>query len=265
MTSSPAATDSMACLARAFRRRSSGSSSAPIRSAGSESCRKRRRSETSSTPGMSAASRSPRCAIRTSAATTSSAASILSSPTGPDYRFWEELKRRFPDDIARKIVTGPSIEKSIAPLRSFVAEPMRYGRLLRRRRRPYRPTDRGERLEPGGLRRLLSPARPRRAFRQGRRPLSRKLFGHGAETSLGGRAIFLVADQAIARLSRRRRVRDQNQSERIRSYPPIEACRGDGRRTICRVAIRGLSGLSEARETSLHGAEVNSPYWSLFL
>jgi p-hydroxybenzoate 3-monooxygenase len=48
----------------------------------------------------------------------------------PDDRFWDELKRRFPDDTARKIVTGPSIEKSIAPLRSFVAEPMRYGRLF---------------------------------------------------------------------------------------------------------------------------------------
>jgi p-hydroxybenzoate 3-monooxygenase len=48
----------------------------------------------------------------------------------PDDRFWEELKRRFPDEIAQKIVTGPSIEKSIAPLRSFVAEPMRYGRLF---------------------------------------------------------------------------------------------------------------------------------------
>jgi len=48
----------------------------------------------------------------------------------PDEKFWDELRRRFPDDIAAKIVTGPSIEKSIAPLRSFVAEPMRYGRLL---------------------------------------------------------------------------------------------------------------------------------------
>jgi p-hydroxybenzoate 3-monooxygenase len=48
----------------------------------------------------------------------------------PDERFWEELKRRFPPDIASKIVTGPSIEKSIAPLRSFVAEPMSYGRLF---------------------------------------------------------------------------------------------------------------------------------------
>jgi p-hydroxybenzoate 3-monooxygenase len=48
----------------------------------------------------------------------------------PDDRFWAELKSRFPYTLAAKIVTGPSIEKSIAPLRSFVAEPMRYGRLF---------------------------------------------------------------------------------------------------------------------------------------
>jgi len=47
-----------------------------------------------------------------------------------DEAFWDELKRRLPADIAEKLVTGPSIEKSIAPLRSFVAEPMRYGNLF---------------------------------------------------------------------------------------------------------------------------------------
>lgn len=47
-----------------------------------------------------------------------------------DQRFWEELKRRLDPDLASRIVTGPSIEKSIAPLRSFVAEPMRFGRLF---------------------------------------------------------------------------------------------------------------------------------------
>ena len=46
-----------------------------------------------------------------------------------DERFWTELKARFPSDIASQIVTGPTIEKSIAPLRSFVAEPMQYGRM----------------------------------------------------------------------------------------------------------------------------------------
>jgi len=48
----------------------------------------------------------------------------------PDERFWREFKARIPVDMAEQIVTGPSIEKSIAPLRSFVAEPMRYGALL---------------------------------------------------------------------------------------------------------------------------------------
>ena len=47
-----------------------------------------------------------------------------------DDRFWTELTARFPAEMARQIQTGPSIEKSIAPLRSFVAEPMRHGRLF---------------------------------------------------------------------------------------------------------------------------------------
>lgn len=47
-----------------------------------------------------------------------------------DERFWDELITRFPPDIAAQITTGPSIEKSIAPLRSFVSEPMRYGHLF---------------------------------------------------------------------------------------------------------------------------------------
>ena len=48
----------------------------------------------------------------------------------PDERFWEELKPRLDDEARERLVTGPSIEKSIAPLRSFVAEPMRFGRLF---------------------------------------------------------------------------------------------------------------------------------------
>lgn len=47
-----------------------------------------------------------------------------------DAAFWQELKRRLPDEVAAGLQTGPSIEKSIAPLRSFVAEPMRYGNLF---------------------------------------------------------------------------------------------------------------------------------------
>ena len=47
-----------------------------------------------------------------------------------DDAFWDELKRRLPAADAERLVTGPSIEKSIAPLRSFVTEPMRFGRLF---------------------------------------------------------------------------------------------------------------------------------------
>ncbi|WP_339488224.1 4-hydroxybenzoate 3-monooxygenase [Pseudomonas sp. EL_65y_Pfl2_R95] len=47
-----------------------------------------------------------------------------------DQRFWDELKSRLPADTAARLVTGPSIEKSIAPLRSFVVEPMQYGHLF---------------------------------------------------------------------------------------------------------------------------------------
>ena len=47
-----------------------------------------------------------------------------------DQRFWDELRRRLDPSLADAIITGPSIEKSIAPLRSFVAEPMRFGSLF---------------------------------------------------------------------------------------------------------------------------------------
>lgn len=47
-----------------------------------------------------------------------------------DDRFWDELTKRLPADVAATLETGPSIEKSIAPLRSFVAEPMQHGRLF---------------------------------------------------------------------------------------------------------------------------------------
>jgi p-hydroxybenzoate 3-monooxygenase len=47
-----------------------------------------------------------------------------------DGRFWDELRARLGPKLAAQLVTGPSIEKSIAPLRSFVAEPVRFGRLM---------------------------------------------------------------------------------------------------------------------------------------
>jgi p-hydroxybenzoate 3-monooxygenase len=48
----------------------------------------------------------------------------------PDQLFWDALRKRIPEKFADTIETGPSIEKSIAPLRSFVCEPMQWGRLF---------------------------------------------------------------------------------------------------------------------------------------
>jgi p-hydroxybenzoate 3-monooxygenase len=48
----------------------------------------------------------------------------------PDERIWDELKRRLGPEAASHVTMGPSIEKSIAPLRSFVSTPMQHGRLL---------------------------------------------------------------------------------------------------------------------------------------
>ena len=47
-----------------------------------------------------------------------------------DQRFWDEIRRRLDPEMAERMVIGASVEKSIAPLRSFVAEPMRFGRLF---------------------------------------------------------------------------------------------------------------------------------------
>src|ERR1700683_815503 len=48
----------------------------------------------------------------------------------PDARFWGELRQRLPAEVAEAVVIGPAIEKSIAPLRSFVVEPIRFGQLF---------------------------------------------------------------------------------------------------------------------------------------
>jgi p-hydroxybenzoate 3-monooxygenase len=48
----------------------------------------------------------------------------------PDERFWDELSLRLGPDAGSRVTRGPAIDKSIAPLRSFVAEPMRHGRLF---------------------------------------------------------------------------------------------------------------------------------------
>ncbi len=68
-----------------------------------------------------------------------------------DERFWQELKSRLPEDAARTLICGPSIEKSIAPLRSFVCNTLNYGRL-------FLAGDAGHIVPPTGAKGLNSAA-----------------------------------------------------------------------------------------------------------
>src|SRR5262249_36985474 len=82
----------------------------------------------------------------------------------PDERFWHEFKARCPKDMAERIIIGPSIEKSIAPLRSFSRSRCVRETIPRRRCRPHRPADRSERTQPCGFRRFLSLPRADRGL-----------------------------------------------------------------------------------------------------
>ena len=93
------------------------------------------------------------------------------STTGPTSASGTSCARACRETPRRMLVTGPSIEKSIAPLRSFVAEPMRFGRLfLAGDAAPHRPAHRRQGPQPRGQRRALSRRGADRAFYQRGRP-----------------------------------------------------------------------------------------------
>ena len=102
----------------------------------------------------------------------------------PDERFWEELRPRLDAEARERLVTGPSIEKSIAPLRSFVAEPMRFGRL-------FLAGDAAHIVPPTGAKGLNLAASDVRY-------LSNALVEHYVEKSNAG--IDRYSDRALARV-----------------------------------------------------------------
>ena len=102
----------------------------------------------------------------------------------PDERFWDELRPRLDEEARDCLVTGPSIEKSIAPLRSFVAEPMRFGRL-------FLAGDAAHIVPPTGAKGLNLAASDVRY-------LSRALVEHYAEKSDAG--LYHYSDRALARV-----------------------------------------------------------------
>jgi len=156
----------------------------------------------------------------------------------PDERFWQEFKARCPKDMADRIVTGSSIEKSIAPLRSFVAEPMRYGRL-------FLAGDAAHIVPPTGAKGLnlavsdvfLSVPRADRRLPCRQKTLPPLLFRHGIAPRMGGRAHVLVADDVVAPLSRRDSVRGTDAAEPVRLSTRLRARAGFFGGAICRTAF----------------------------
>ena len=123
----------------------------------------------------------------------------------PDEQFWDELKRRLDQEAADNLVTGPSIEKSIAPLRSFVAEPMRFGRM-------FLAGDAAHIVPPTGAKGLNLAASDVHYLSQALREYydeksSAGIDGYsakGAGAGLEGGALFVVDDVDAASLPRHR-------------------------------------------------------------
>ena len=105
----------------------------------------------------------------------------------PDDRFWEELARRVPPSVAERLVTGPSIEKLITPLRSFVTEPMRFERL-------FLAGDAAHTVPPTGAKGLNLAISDVAYLARGLEPTpsdrldgaSRRLLGYGASEGMEG-------------------------------------------------------------------------------
>ena len=157
----------------------------------------------------------------------------------PDDRFWTELEHRLDARAVANLVTGPSIEKSIAPLRSFVAEPMRFGRL-------FLAGDAAHIVPPTGAKGLNLAASDVRYlfdalvehYRDGSVERPRRVLGARAEAHLESRAVLVVDDDAAASPAGPRRVRRQDPAGRARV--PLQLEGGDD---LARRKLRGAAVL----------------------
>ena len=173
----------------------------------------------------------------------------------PDERFWDELKRRLDQKAVDSLVTGPSIEKSIAPLRSFVAEPMRFGRM-------FLAGDAAHIVPPTGAKGLNLAASDvhylSRALQEYYDEKSaagnRRLFAKGAVAGLEGGALLLVDDLDPAQISRRGRDRRAHPARRTRlsrAFEGGEHGAGGELRGIAVLGIR-LTVIADAAKKSRH-------------
>jgi p-hydroxybenzoate 3-monooxygenase len=169
----------------------------------------------------------------------------------PDDRFWDEICLRLGPEAAAGVVRGPSFEKSIAPLRSFVAEPMRHGR----RRRAHRAAHRRQGTEPGGGRRRSAVGRPDRVLHPQLVRRHRQLFRPGAFAGLEGGAILLVVHQPDASVSGGRGDDAPTAGGRAGLYPPVARRADEPCRELCRAPARMDRRRNANRGTAMTGQQ----------
>ena len=158
----------------------------------------------------------------------------------PDERFWDELKRRIDQKAADELVTGPSIEKSIAPLRSFVAEPMRFGRM-------FLAGDASHIVPPTGAKGLNLAASDVHYLSQAFREYydeksSAGIDGYSATRAgagLEGGALLLVDDLDAAQIPRRGRIRRAHPARRAGLCRQLEGGLGVAVGELCGAAVLG--------------------------
>ncbi len=160
-----------------------------------------------------------------------------------DDRFWDELRKRLDAETAEKLVTGPSIEKSIAPLRSFVAEPMRFGRLFLAGDAAHivPPTGaKGLNLAVSDVRYLADGLVEYYAERSKRR--HRCLLGARSGAGLESGTLLVVDDVDPAHVPRHGRFRSADSTQRVRVSRGFPS----GRAIACGKLHR-LAGLARRR------------------
>ena len=156
----------------------------------------------------------------------------------PDDRFWDELKRRLDQKAVDELVTGPSIEKSIAPLRSFVAEPMRFGRM-------FLAGDAAHIVPPTGAKGLNLAASDvhylSRALREYYDEKSSAgidgYSGDGAGAGLEGGALLVVDDLDAAQIPRSGRIRRAHSARRAELSRQFEGGDDLAVGKLCRLAV----------------------------
>ncbi len=157
----------------------------------------------------------------------------------PDERIWQELQTRLASEGDWRLTEGPVLQKGITAMRSFVAAPMRYGRL-------FLAGDAAHIVPPTGAKgmnlavadvRVLARALERLLPLGPQRP-ARRLFRDLPAPDLEGAALLLVDDQAAPPLPGGRRVRRAHPARRARLPHDLAGRRQDARRELRRPAVR---------------------------